>query len=191
MSNSAIVPGSLTAIARDKNTTVAEAFVSADAIIVVDVSSSMMAHDVDQRAYGRASRYDAACAELAKLQRELPGKIAVVSFSGGAAFCPSGTPYLDGGSTDLAGALKFVHVADGTGMRFVVISDGEPNDREKALKAANRFKDRIDTVFVGPPEGRGQAFLAQLAAASGGQNIQAHQVKELASNVRKLLTGAV
>lgn len=183
MSN-AIVQGSLAAIAEASGSSIAEAFISADSIIVVDVSASMKSSD----SRGGRTRYDVACQELKQLQASLPGKIAVVAFSGDPQFCPSGVPVYIGMSTALAEALDFVHVADDTGMRFIVISDGEPDDERSALRAAKRFVSKIDTIFVGPEGGAGEDFLRRLAAASGGSAIQAHQVRELASGVQKLLT---
>lgn len=191
-----IVPGSLQAIATANNSSIAEAFVSADTIVIVDVSGSMEQRDVLARrasweagittTYG-ASRYDQACVELAQLQQTLPGKIAVIAFSDDARFCPAGVPVFQGCGTDLAAALRFVHVADDCGIRFIVISDGFPNDADEALREARRFKSRIDTIYVGPEGGAGAAFLRRLAEASGGSTITSNQVKDLADNVRKLL----
>lgn len=194
MSN-AIVPGSLQAIAQSSGASIAETFINAETIIVVDVSGSMTIQDVTSASWETGlqkgpSRYDRACQELADLQADLPGKIAVVAFSSAVEFCPSGRPVFQGGGTDLAAALKFVHVADECDIRFIVISDGEPDDEARALKAARKFRSKIDTIFVGPAGGAGQDFLRRLANASGGQNITANQVKDLSKNVQKLLVGA-
>lgn len=184
MSNNAIVQGSMSAIAQQSGKSIAETFISANAIIIVDTSSSM--HIDDSR--GGKSRYAVACAELQHLQASLPGKLALLSFADDVQFCPSGIPFDFGGGTDLAKALKFAKVADlSSGMRFIVISDGEPNDESEALKVARTFKNRIDTIFVGPEGGSGQAFLSRLASASGGQGVTADRVKELADTTQKLL----
>lgn len=190
--STALVPGSLQAIATQEGQTLAESFLGADAIIVVDVSGSMAARDVDrhnlERRSGR-SRYEAACDELARLQSSLPGKIAVIAFSDTYEFAPSGTPHFIGGGTDLADALRFVHVADGCGMRFIVISDGEPNDESRALAEARRFVDRIDTVYVGPSGDAGERFLQDLARASGGTSSR-QSVADLSRTVQQLLLTA-
>ena len=89
--------------------------------------------------------------------------------------------------TDLAKALKFAKMADVSGMRFIVISDGEPDSQQDALDVAKTYKNRIDTIYVGPENGGGQAFLQQLAKASGGQGVTSAQVKELASDIKTLL----
>jgi Mg-chelatase subunit ChlD len=179
-----IVKGSIADIARKTGVSIAETFLSCDVVCIVDTSASMGAKD----STGGKSRYDQACWELATLQGDLPGKIGVISFADSAAFCPNGTPTNLGGSTDLAGALKFAKIADQPGaMRFIVISDGEPNDSQGALKVAKTYHNKIDTIFIGPEGGGGREFLKRLAAASGGQHVTAQQAKELASSVQKLL----
>jgi len=186
MTGTAIVPGSLQAIAQQQGVSLAESFVQAAAVVIVDVSGSMAAQD----APGGKSRYVAMLDELAALQASLPGKIAVVAFSDAPVFVPGGQPPFLGGTTNLTAALRFVKVADVPGMRFIVISDGEPNNEAEALDAARQFRNRIDTIFVGP-EARplGRDFLARLAAASGGQTTTADRVKALAEQVRYMLTG--
>jgi hypothetical protein len=57
------------------------------------------------------------------------------------------------------------------------------------LAAAAKFTQRIDTIFVGPEGGRGVAFLAKLAAASGGVAATAEKVRDLATTTRALLEG--
>lgn len=186
MSN-AIVPGSLSAIAQRDGISVAESFLTAEIVAVVDVSGSM--DTADSR--GHRKRYDVACEELAKLQQQYPGKVAVVAFSDTTQFAPGGVPPFLNGSTDLATALKFVRVADGT-VRFVVISDGYPDDEEYALAIARTFTSPIDCVYVGPEyERSGADFLERLARASRGQYTVAARAQELCEKVQTLmLTGA-
>lgn len=180
----AIVPGSLAALARDTRTSLAEAFLSADVVLLFDCSSSMLTCDDGER-----TRFDVARAELARLQRTMSGRIAVVTFSTDAAFCPSGVPTKADGTTDLARALEFVRVADST-VSYVVISDGEPNDAPRALTVAQSFRSKIDVVYIGPPNGPGQRFLADLAAARGGTYVTADRARELAATVQRVLEAA-
>lgn len=180
--NTGIVRGSLSDIARQDNVGLAESFLGADAIVLVDVSSSMSARDL----YDDRSRYEAACDELTKLQARLPGKIAVIAFSSAAQFCPNGTPPFFGGGTNMAGALTFVHVADDCGIQFVLISDGEPNDEAATLQVARQFKSRIDTIFIGREGEHGVKFLRQLAAATGGQH-QHNRVDQIGTTVEQFL----
>lgn len=185
-----IVPGSLSAIAQQAGQSLAESFLSADAIIVVDVSGSMDARDVRGTNWEQTqSRYEAACAELRKLQESMPGRVAVVAFSDRPEFAPGGIPRMMGGGTDLTKALAFVRAADDCDMRFIVISDGQPNDEPTALAEARRFTSKIDTVFVGPNGDPGADFLRRLAAASGGQYSK-NEIHQIADRVETLLLNA-
>lgn len=183
----AIVQGSLGAIAQRDGKSIAESFVNADVIIIVDTSGSMAAND----SRGGKSRYDVACDELKALQNNLQGKIALLSFSDDVIFCPNGIPFNYEGSTKLDAALKFAKMGDlSSGMKFIVISDGEPDNETEALAISRTYKNRIDTIYVGPDGGAGQDFLRRLAQAGGGQNVTADRAKELANSVEKLLLTA-
>lgn len=182
--NNQIVAGSLSALAQQNNTSIAESFLNADVIILVDVSGSMDSRD----AQGGQRRYDVACQELSRLQASLPGKIAVVAFSSSVQFVPGGIPSFEAGGTDLAKALRFVQVADGL-VKFIVISDGQPSDEKKCLDIARQFKSKIDVVYVGPEDDfmGGRKFLEKLAAASGGTFVTADHANQLAEKVEHLL----
>jgi Mg-chelatase subunit ChlD len=182
--NTAIVAGSISAMAQNQNKSIAESFVNAEIVVIVDTSGSMS--DRDSR--GGLSRYDVACEELAALQGSLPGKIAVMAFSNQVQFCPAGEPIYFGGGTDLAGALLFCKLADLPGMRFILISDGEPDDPKRALDVAKTYQNRIDVIYVGPenhPSGRD--FLQKLAQATGGVSVTADRAKELQAQIEQLL----
>lgn len=186
MSTNAIVPGSLSSMATQNGISLAETFIGCDAIVIVDVSGSMDVRD----SRGGQSRYDVALEELAALQQALPGKIAVIAFSSSPVFVPGGVPPFLGASTNLAGALQFAKVADvpSGDMRFFIISDGEPDERDAALHVAKTYHNRIDTIYVGPESyPRGRDFLMQLAATSGGQSVTADRVQELARVTQQLL----
>ena len=185
--NNAIVAGSLQALSVQNNRSIAETFVSCDVIILVDTSGSMNNND----SRGGQSRYDVACAELAKLQQSMPGKIGVLSFSSNTVFCPGGQPMYLGGQTDLSGALKFAKVADVPGLRFVVISDGYPDSAEDALHIAAGYTNQIDTIYVGPEsDNSGREFLARLASAHRGKSLIANRANELAAVTQQMLLGA-
>lgn len=182
--STAIVTGSLADVATSSNQSLAESFMTAEAVILVDVSGSMS--DRDSR--GGKSRYEVALEELAALQRAMPGKLAIIAFSDDAVFIPGGAPPLLGMGTDVAGALRFAKCADVPGMRFFLISDGEPDSSDAALDVAETFRARIDTIYVGP-ETRltGRTFLRMLAKATGGQSATADCVRELAAVTTRLL----
>lgn len=182
---SQLVKGSLSDVARTSNISLAQAFLSAKAIVVIDTSYSMADNDCP----GKRRRHDVACEQLFQLQRDLAGQVAVVSFSDHARFCPGGIPSQPNGGTDLAKALKFIYPADGTGVRIVVISDGEPNDSQEALAEASKFISKIDCIYIGPETSLGRDFLRRLAEASGGtfadQSVK--DLPQLAATVQQLL----
>lgn len=178
-----VVLGSLADAAAKSGGSLAESFVDAEIIDLVDCSGSMSCCDSrDNR-----SRYNVACQELAALQANRPGKHAIISFSSYPQFQPGGHLPNPSGTTDLTSALKFARLADLPGMQFFVISDGQPDTAHHALTEAGRFKAKISCVYVGPEGGSGQRFLEQLAKASGGQFATAAAAVELAATVELLL----
>lgn len=183
--NNQIIPGSLGAIAHQNNKSIAETFLSCDIIVIVDCSGSMSTTD----SRGGKSRADVANAELAALQNNLPGKIAVIGFANDTQFCPSGIPTAPGASTDMEKALKFVKIADPIpDMKFFLISDGQPDDEQATLRVARTFKNKINTIYVGPEDTpTGRDFLQKLAKATGGQTTTADRAKELTSKIEKLM----
>lgn len=182
--NTQIVAGSISAIAQQNNKSIAESFLSCDVIIIVDTSGSMSTKD----SRGGKSRYTVACEELTALQKNLPGKIAVIGFSDNTEFFPGGLPHFQGGGTDMAGVLQFVKVADLPDMHFFLISDGEPDDKQKTLSIAQTFQNKIDTIYVGSESNpSGRDFLQRLARATGGQAVTAEAAKQLQATVGRLL----
>lgn len=180
------VPGSLQAQAQANTTSLAETFLSCDLIALVDTSGSMSASD----APGAQKRYDAACMELAAIQKKHPGKIGVIAFASTVLFCPGGQPPFLSGGTDLASALDYVRLLDGL-CDLVVISDGEPQSADDALQQAQRFKQSaISCIYVGPEGGPGQAFLTTLARTSRGQSVVATKTAQLAARLEPLLLAA-
>lgn len=180
-----MVQGSLGAVARKNNQSLAASFMSVKCLVMVDVSASMNSHD----AGNGQSRYDAAIDQLKRLQNANAGEIAVCSFSNKAEFCPSGVPVFQSGMTDLVAALNMMKMADGCGIKLVLISDGEPNDEDAALKLAGKFTSKIDTIFVGDETGAGRDFLRRLSAATGGVSIvnQTGQLNLLSENITRLI----
>lgn len=181
--NQSIVKGSLSQLAQASNVGLAEAFMTADTIILVDTSGSMDNTDPGCQ----KTRYQLACQELKKLQAHLAGRIVVISFSTGAQFCPGGVPAYIGMYTDVAEALRFVHVADGVVDRFILISDGHPDSEYEALAEAEKFTTRIDCIYIGPEGGSGHGFLKRLADASGGKAQTIQQAGLLAEKIEVLM----
>ena len=183
--NKQIVIGSLSAVAKNNNQSLAKTFLSCDVLLVADMSSSMEAHD----APGGKSRYQAAENDIIRLQKNHSGKVALVCFSNTVEFCPNGIPIRLGGGTQLAKALKFIKVADDCDIKLIIISDGEPNDKNKCLRIARTFTSKIDTVFVGPESDLygGRAFLEKLAQVTGGTFQQSSEPGLLAESVEMLM----
>lgn len=179
-----IVQGSLSMVAKQTGKSIAEAFIGVDSIIIVDTSGSM--DSCDSR--GNQSRYTIACEELANLQKNLSGRIAVFAFSDDVIFCPSGIPHYFGGGTDLAKALRFIRIADIPGTSFYLISDGQPDAPDDALAVARTYQNKINVIFVGDervPTGRD--FLQRLAKATGGKTVTVDRAKELKTGIETLL----
>jgi Mg-chelatase subunit ChlD len=93
-----------------------------------------------------------------------------------------------GGSTDLAGALEAA--APTWPGEVLVISDGQPEDEDRALAAAKLIPGTISVLFVGSDDDReGQAFLQKLATLGGGEFCHKDLAKHssLASELRSML----
>jgi Mg-chelatase subunit ChlD len=183
--NKSIIKGSLSAIAAKNNVSLAETFMNCDVLLLVDMSSSMGTDD----APGGIERYEAAERDVIRLQETHQGKVAVVVFANYPLFCPSGKPERLGGGTQLANALEFIKPIDDTGVKIVLISDGEPFDPEKCLKVARTFRTKIDVVFVGNTEDKfgGKQFLEKLARATGGEYFDTGKPGELFLPVERLM----
>lgn len=181
-----IVAGSLGAVSKNNEQSLAMGFMNVKAFVMVDISASMFTND----APGGKSRYDAACQQLEQLQNEMPGEVGVASFSDVANFCPSGVPIGTNSSTDMIAALNMMLMADGCGIRLVLISDGEPNDQAGTLKIAGKFKSKIDTIFVGNELSGGAEFLRKLAAATGGVAVvnKTEDLNLLGNNLTRLIS---
>ena len=185
--NNELVFGSIGHIAANNGKSVAYQFTfDVKAVLVIDISASMAAHDC---AYGH-SRYAVAVQELERLQRSIPGKVAIVEFSTTALFAPGGIPSPPQASTNMAGALQFIKPIDGTGIDIWVISDGAPDDERATLNEARTFQTKINTVYIGPEDGTGADFLRRLSALTGGVNAtqSVREIAHLSDTMQKLLT---
>lgn len=188
----ALVTGSFAEVQKTTGTGMARSWLRVEAVLLVDVSSSMATHDSGEG--DREARVTVAAREVAKLQRRMPGKLAIVSFNNDADWDPAGRLPEPSGSTNVAGALEYTRdlLGEGaTGIKVVVISDGEPDSAEAALAEAALLKAAgaaINTVYCGPDHGHGKAFLERLATFGGGEFGEAVLAKALEATVTKLLT---
>ena len=163
-----ITKGSISDLMNKEDLSLAESFLTCDCVVLFDVSGSMECKDGTGM-----TRFERGVEQLKNLQASMPGKIAVVQFADSVQFMPGGVPamHLSGYGTDLAAGLRFIRIADVPEMRFVVISDGAPDSEAMALNEAQKFTEKIDTVYIGSEGGDGLDFLRRLAKASGGQNL--------------------
>lgn len=183
--NNQIVKGSIIDITQSNSSSIAETFLSCDALVLLDMSGSMESRDTPSG----ESRRKVATDQLIKLQKENAGKLALICFADYVLFCPAGVPQDCGGSTRLERGLEYIKPADDCGMKIIIISDGSPNDPNKALDIARTFKNKVDTIYIGPEtdyEG-GRAFLEKLASVTGGQSLKSDSPGLLSKEVETLL----
>lgn len=179
-----VVPGSIKAIADTTGQDVMNVLMGVEAIILLDQSGSMNAIDTRDG----MTRFEVADEELLNLQQMYPGKIALVSFSDRAQFCPSGVPVRMGQGTDMVAPLRWIVAAGADGLFDVImVSDGEPDDAEKTLRFARDMKGAIHTIYIGEEGGRGANFLRRLATATGGRQFESDRPGELGTGVIALL----
>jgi hypothetical protein len=182
-----IIFGSVADLARTNNYSIAEAFAfNVKALLVIDVSASMAMRDCQNG----HSRYAMAVKELERLQRSRPGKVGIVEFSTIIMFAAGGIPSPPQSSTNLTGALEFIHPADDCGIEFWIISDGEPDNPDSALDFARKFKTKINTIYIGPEGGAGAEFLRRLSALTGGRHADqgVQGIAHLSDTMQRLLT---
>jgi hypothetical protein len=75
------------------------------------------------------------------------------------------------GSTNLALALKYIKSKeDNTIERVVLVSDGEPDDKNEAFKASEKLNLPIDIIFIGKMGTDAEIFMEQLSKQTGGQH---------------------
>lgn len=181
------VIGSLEHESQKTGKDVAELLMNVDHMIVVDTSASMSARDAGN---GSEQRHDVAQRELESLQKDLPGKIAVISGSYEAIFCPSGIPQRQDGGTNFNSWLKFIKPFDGTEIKFYIISDGEDYS-DMAIKLAETFETPIHCIFVGPDResASGIKWLKKISDASNGKTLKSASTAEFQTEFRALAAG--
>lgn len=175
-----IVQGSIGSHMQTNNMSMAEAWLNVDVVVMMDVSGSMAITDAGEE----VSRFKIANSELAKVQSLNPGKVAIIEFSDTAKFIPFGELSQPEGSTNVTAALQFARMMDKVGdIKFLLVSDGEPNNPTESIEVARSFTHRIDTIYVGPKgKQAGQDFLRQLSTATGG-DFSERKISELSSGI--------
>jgi len=182
-----IVPGSITDMATRNG-----GHVTPPALCVLfDTSSSMLDMDGKLGDGTVVSRWHAGVEQLTKLQGQYPGQIVLIEFGDTAAVRPGGAPGEPRGLTRIYPALQLAKQLDTGVMRFVVISDGMPQDEHAAVDFATTFSVGIDTIAIGDAN-NGVDFLQRLARETGGTYHRDHSgLALLGQTIRALLPGGV
>lgn len=184
--NKSIIQGSQQDLANQQGKPLAESFLSAEMLIILDNSGSMGMSDTPQR----ITRVELAQQHLTTLQGKHHGKVALICFADKVEYSPSGYIIPVGGSTDLTSALQFAKMADGIGLKILLISDGSPNNQDSALRVARTYESKIDVIYCGSETStHGHDFLQRLAAVTGGQFFKSENAGELLDNAETLLLG--
>ena len=89
------------------------------------------------------------------------------------------------GSTPMDNAIDFGREQGAN--HLVIVTDGQPNDEHRTLRAAQAFGNPIDVFYVG--DGSGRDFARRLATMTGGefQNADLGAIKQLATGIRLML----
>ena len=87
------------------------------------------------------------------------------------------------GMTPLDRAITFGRVQEAN--HLVVVTDGLPDNEQRALDAATAFGGPIDVFYIGDGNDTGAAFCARLAKLTGGQC----GVTDLTGETKKLAAG--
>lgn len=161
MNTSLVVKGSILDVSKGGD--VALAMLDAKIVLICDRSSSML----DNAHQGKA-RFAVEDSIVERLQQKYPGQIILVSFNDEVGIHADGRLPHPNGTTDMASALNTAQPFIEAGLRGVLISDGEPNDKSTTLQVASGMRGKLDVVFVGDEGSDGASFLRQLAKSVGG-----------------------
>ena len=194
-----VAQGSIYDVSNRQNVPVEAVMADAQAVVFLDRSGSM-SHYINEDQYdpfaynrpnpGGNTRFEDANKALEGIQRRYDGKIILIPFSTFPELQLNGVPRPPDGGTDVAAALEMGKQFDGLGMKFVLISDGEPNSDVAAIEVAKTYEDPIDTIFIGADKDiRGIDFLNRLSAATRGQALGKIDVEKLEGATVKLLEG--
>jgi len=174
-----IVQGSIGSMMESQGKNLAQAMLDIKAVVIIDVSGSMANKDDGKE----KTRFEIANDELATVQTNNPGHVAVIEFSDSARLIPYGALSQPDGTTNVAAALMLAKSMDGfEDIKFILVSDGEPNNAEMAFQIGRQFHNPINTIYVGPKNNpSGAEFLKKLSAMTGGES--SAQKLNLLSNV--------
>lgn len=171
----------VTAIARAAASTVSG--LRAATVILCDTSGSM-----GELLPDGAAKIDRLREALRAVWAQVPG-CCLIAFDSAVRHVPDPDrlPRPNGGTALHAALAEAVALAAG---QTIVISDGQPDDKQRALAEAHALRGTIDTIYIGPEHDREAIrFLDELAAAGGGQAVvqSVDQADRLVAPLRAVL----
>lgn len=161
-----VVKGSIQDVANQTDRSVAETMMDAQYVAIIDISASMDTKDATGEGGYSLRRFDAAVQALNSLQGSMPGRWIIIEFSSQHEIVPSGAIHSPQDMTNLSGVLDFAKQFNGMGLKFYLISDGEPDSKPAALNVARTWTDKLDVICVGDLVG--SQFMQELARVTGG-----------------------
>lgn len=157
---------------------------ASDAVVIVcDVSTSMDEHA------GALRKIDILRDALKSVVLQYPGA-RILAFSSAPQWSSANLPEPSGG-TALHLALRLAATLRPAGT--VVLSDGEPDNDDMALEAAEQMTGKIDVIYCGPDSNKkARNFMYRLARRGGGTAVQVNlaQPQQLVGALRRGLPPA-
>jgi len=172
-----LIKGSVGYVAKERSIPLPAVLSAVEVVILVDTSGSMGG---DKIRHARKAMED--------IQGRNSGKCGIIHFGSTAEWLFHGILPAAGGSTNLAKALSLAKDMDGL-VKYIVISDGYPDNPDRALAIAKTYSSQIDTIFIGDDrDTAGKNFLLSLSRVSSGRSLGVRDVANLSSDVQRLLT---
>ena len=182
-----VTKGSIFDVAAATKSKPEDVLAEADVIVMLDLSSSMAT-----RLNDGTTRYDRAVEALSDIQKNFPGRVVLITFSGNAKMELGGMPGIASGSTNIYAALELAHQFDDMDSKFYLISDGEPTDTSelRIFDLAKTFKDPINCIFIGQDDDySGMKFMKELARITKGIDSGRIEPAMLGETLKLLVTG--
>lgn len=181
-----VVKGSIQDVANQTERSTADVMMDAQYVVIIDISMSMNEYDATNEGGLSIRRFDAAVQALNSLQETMPGRWIIIEFSSQHRIIPTGVIDSPNGMTNLARVLEFTKQFNGLGLKFYLISDGEPDSKPAALNVARTWTDPLNVICVGGAIG--SQFMDELAAMTQGirADLKEFSAKRLESTIRLL-----
>lgn len=93
------------------------------------------------------------------------------------------------GTTNLTDAIKYLRKLSRRPERIVLISDGEPDNKDTAMHEVVQFSVPIDIIFIGQKGSSGEMFMINLAKNTKGKEFTIDDKSNI--NFQKQLSGKI